>query len=294
MITILILLIIMQNNLPVVEAKQEYTKVLKDSINDVVHEKIISMFNDSVKDTQTTKEPILMCFQKKLKEVLDWSPAYVEIHLTKIKRNCAWFNELLTAVIVTNVKILTSVKVNKSKKKVQLKMPDPDKFLHQVFINVAKKIYNHIQKTKEMKIEDESFLNNIISNSIDETIRTQIPIQNILQMYIGTNLDSDESDSDVDETNNEPEENEEPEPEEPDEPEPEEPEEPDEPEEPEEEFDNEEVHKQQIQDEFKPVVPEQTNTFFDAPEIKQINIENEKQQKQKQLMFDDAAPDPIE
>ena len=191
-------------NLPVVEAKQEYTNVLKDAVVDVISEKFVSMYKECL--NENSKEPILVRYMQKLKEVLDWSPAYIDIHLTKIKRNCAWFNELLTAVIVTNVKILTSVKVNKNKKKVQLKMPDCEKFVHQIFINSAKKLYNNIQKTKQFKHDNETFMTSIILSSIDDTIRNQIPIQNILKNMLEEESESDkefdkESDKELGEDN---------------------------------------------------------------------------------------------
>lgn len=276
-------------NLPVVEAKQEYTNVLKDAVFDVIHEKFVSMYKECL--NEKSKEPILVRYMQKLREVLDWSPAYIEIHLNKIKRNCAWFNELLTAVIVTNVKILSSVKVNKNKKKVQLKMPDCVKFVHQIFINTAKKIYNDIQKSKQFKPDNETFMSLMIHNSIDETIRNQIPIQNILQNMLEE--DSEEEPEPEEEPEDEPEEEpedepEEPEPEEPEpeEPEPEEPEEP-EPEEPEpEEFKEPEGPKNN----FEPEV--QKTSFFDPPKenIKQIPIQDI--ESKKKFMFDDAAPDP--
>ena len=270
-------------NLPVVEAKQEYTNVLKNAVVDVISEKFVSMFKECL--NENSKEPILIRYMQKLREVLDWSPAYIDIHLTKIKRNCAWINELLTAVIVTNVKILTSVKVNKNKKKVQLKMPDCEKFVHQIFINTAKKLYINIQKTKQFKHDNESFMLNTIFSSIDDTIRNQIPIQNILK-----NMLEDESEDEPVEDEpieNEPVEDEpiedEPVEDEPVEDEPVE-DDPDSFGEKSDGFGNEHVVEQKILDE----VPKPS--FFDLPEetIKQIPINN----VEKKVMFADAAPDP--
>jgi len=287
-------------NLPVVEAKEEYTNVLKNAMCDVIYSKIISLYDECVRETNTN-EPILVRYMKKLKDVLDWSPAYIDVHLNKIKRNCSWFDELLTAVIVTNVKILTSVKLNKTKKKVQLKMPSSEKFLHQVFIDMAKRLYINIQKNKYFKSNDENSMNLLIFQSIDDVIRKQIPIQNILQTYM-TNIDSSD-----DEEHDEPDEPEE-ETEIPDE----EPEIPDEePEIPDEEPDEEEPPEMPDEEIPEPCdermkdprvdlpftddnqITAKSSNFFDPPQVKNIPVSLQETKKPyKPQMVPDAAPDP--
>ena len=193
-------------NLPVVEAKAEYTKNLKLALTDVIADKMFHMYDEAVKDTEQKNE-VLMTYQKHhLKKVLDWSTNHVNLELDKIKKNCNWFNELLTAVIVTNVKILTSVKFNKTSKKVQVKMPSPEKFVHQVFINVARKIYDN---PFIISNKDEDTLFNIIDKAVDATIRNTVPIENILQMYVGEGMESDEEPDEEPESDNEEEDEEE-------------------------------------------------------------------------------------
>ena len=192
-------------NLPVVEAKAEYTKNLKLAMSDTIVEKMYSMYEEALKDTEQKNE-VLMTYQKQhLKKVLDWSNNHVNMELEKIKKNCNWFNELLTAVIVTNVKILTSVKFNKTSKKVQVKMPSAEKFIHQVFINVARKVYDDPYIVSR---RDTDTLQEIIDRAIDNAIRNTVPIESILQMYVGEGADSDEEEEEEveDEAGSEPDE----------------------------------------------------------------------------------------
>lgn len=189
-------------NLPVVEAKAEYTKNLKLAMTETIIDKMYSMYEEAVKDTEQKNE-VLMTYQKQhLKKVLDWSNNHVNMELDKIKKNCNWFTELLTAVIVTNVKILTSVKFNKTSKKVQVKMPSPEKFVHQVFINVARKVYDDPYIISR---RDTDTLNIIIEKAIDVAIRNTVPIESILQMYVGEGAESEDEDEEEEEVDSEPE-----------------------------------------------------------------------------------------
>ena len=193
------------NQNSVVEAKSEYTKNLKIAMMDVIMETMFSMYEDATRETEQKNE-ILMTYQKKyLKKVLDWSNNHVNLEVEKIQKNCSWFNDLLTAVIVTNVKILTSVKVSKTSKKVEVKMPSTEKFVHQVYIHVARAIFNDPFVVSQ---NDRKAIRSIIDEAIDETIRKTVPIQNILQNYVGDGMDSDEEEPEEDESDEEPEEEE--------------------------------------------------------------------------------------
>ena len=252
-------------NLPVVEAKSEYTKNLKVAISDVIADEINTVYENSVQEAEQ-KNQVLMTFQKNLKRVLDWSNNHMNMILEKIQKNCSWFNELLTAVIVTNVKILTSVKISKSSKKVQVKMPSPEKFLHQVIIHVARKVYSDPYVVSEKNTKQ---LYQIIDESVEKTIRDTLPIANILQMYVGDGMDSDEEEEEAEETNDESD----------DEEENKENFEDDSPEDPFNETGNDsepEHHDDDPLPEPEPE-PEQPSGFFDPPpsdEIRNVNLSN--------------------
>lgn len=172
-------------NLPVVEAKLEYTRNLKSILQEPIILKFTEIYNKA-KNSENKK--VLIEYQRLLKEVLGWAPAYVELECQKICKTCSWLNDLLAAVIVTNVKILTSVKLGKTKKKIQIKMPSLDKFIHKVYIECAEAIYNNPYViSKNMKKD----LIEIVNSAVDNNIRKSLPIQNILQMYIGEALNEE-------------------------------------------------------------------------------------------------------
>ena len=297
-------------NVPVVEAKQEYTRNLKNVIKDTILYNFNNLLEESKKEAE--KNDTLVIFQRRLKCVPHWSSAYVDNEVEKIKKNCPWFLELLTAVIITNVKILTSVKVSKTKKKIQIKTPQADKFVHQVYIEFARAMFEYIKKQKELP--NDMTIDYLFDQSLENVIRAHLPIQNILQMYVGEN-DSDEESNDDE---SEPEPDDEPE----DDPEDDEADDDfkdDEPEqELEENFDGppaipcEEPVPMMNDLPVNPAVapgpqqypqPPPGPTFFDPPEpeheIRHVDLSGGKppnatpaDERKREMFFADAAPDP--
>ena len=54
-----------------------------------------------------------------------------------------WMHDLVTAIFVTNVKILTSVKIVKKQSQFKLKMPSFETFVHAVYIEVARAFFTN-------------------------------------------------------------------------------------------------------------------------------------------------------
>ena len=197
-----------KGNLPVVEARHEYTKTLRNVTKGVVLENMSNLLKESQEEAE--KNDALAIFQRRLKNVPHWSSAYVDNEVNKVRKNCPWLVELLTAVIITSVKILTSVKVSNTKKKIQIKTPQAEKFLHQVYIEFARALFEHIKKRKE--IPNDTEMDHHFDQALDSVIQDNLPIQNILQMYVGDNDSDEESDDEseqADEEDNEDEDNEE-------------------------------------------------------------------------------------
>jgi hypothetical protein len=195
----------------IVEAKQEYTKQLIDSLRPCVFDSILVLFKRS-KDTSDDNQ-ILVTFQKLLKEIPKWNTDVIKEHTYKINEECGYFNDLLTAVFLSNVKILSSVKLKDKKSKLRLTIPSNDTFIHKVYINVARNIYanpyvvstnmRHVAETQRLGID----VYTIINNAIEQTIRELLPIKNILESYLIDTLD-DKSESDSDDNEEEEEEEE--------------------------------------------------------------------------------------
>lgn len=177
------------------QAKAEYTKELISIMTEPMYTKFHMMFENCVQNTKKQRE-LLINFQKKLKEVPVWNQAQIDYEVDKITKECDWLKDLIAAIFISNVKILTSVKIGSEKKKIQVTMPKTDQFVHKVYINTAKRIYDNpfvfMSNNKKHEIVQ------VIQNSIEDTIRMLLPFQNILQSYLGSTLNNEESESEED------------------------------------------------------------------------------------------------
>jgi hypothetical protein len=277
----------------IVEAKSEYTKQLVSTIVDHVYNKITSIY-EHIYLEESNKKKVLMEFQKKLKDIPNWNSITVESEVRTITNSCSYFSDLLAAVFVSNVKILTSVKIHSSKRKIKIKMPSNESFIHNVYIRVAEEIYNNPYLYSQKNVlTNKKDVHAIITISVEDVIRYQLPLKNILEnINASSDEDSEPEDPEPEDRYSEDPEPDDPEPDdpEPDNPEPDDPE-PDDPEPDDPEPDNP-VHEP-AQYEFEKTESNSTQNacepsprpgFFDKPEIKTIPLATKAPQ-----FFDDAT-----
>jgi len=174
----------MENLNILVEAKKEYTGQLCDIMIPVM----INVFEDLYKEAEkmSNGKKILIMFQKLLKEVPNWSNAMSKSHSDNITERCAWFNDLLAAVFVSHVKILSSVRLKSENKKISLKLPTNEVFIQTAYNNVAKELYKdpYIFNEEQSEYVRDEKLACRITQSIESTIKELIPVQQILQTYM--------------------------------------------------------------------------------------------------------------
>lgn len=251
----------------VVEAKQQYTKQLINVMRPIIYERLFDIYSESIEKCER-KDDLLICFQNELQQVPKWNSDVIKEATAKIVDSCSYINDLITAVFLSNVRILTSVKMNAKKRQVKLVVPTNETFVHKVYVNVSKSIYND-----PFTFSNKRYGGNVLRNmhdvfplielSIEDTVRDMLPIKNILESYLGDTM----SDSDS-------------EPEEPEEPiEPIEPEEPMEAIEPVPEHLDHDAESESNDESEKP--PENGggggSSFFEKPpEIKEIPVSNPK------------------
>lgn len=182
----------------IVEAKSEYTKQLRSVLVEPIYNKVLSTYGDcnSIENENNDKPVnVLIEMQKKMREIPYWNTYNIESLTRDVTKDCPYLSDLLAAVFVSNVKILTSIRMNKTKK-VQLKMPSNENFVHTTMINVAEHVFNNPRIFKQDQVLLKNDFANIINDSIDTTIRTLLPIQNILQNYMGGDGESDDDSGD--------------------------------------------------------------------------------------------------
>ena len=190
-----------------VDAKTEYTKQLKDLMCPRIYEGISSLF-DSAKDISCANQrpdKILITFQKLLSNIPKWKSDILEREYQRIIKHsdCDWLDDLITAVFVSYTKVLTAIKVSQvnPKKPLDLKVPKGTTFLHKCYIQVAREFWKN-PYLFDPDVDQVSYQRNLrdchklIHDAIEETIRKQLPVQNILKEYLGDSY-VEEDDSDV-------------------------------------------------------------------------------------------------
>ena len=170
-----------------VAAKEEYTKQLVYMLSPEIYIVILNVFNES-QQLKKKRSISLRNFQLQLKKIPVWNSIIIEKNTENIKSKIPYLLDLITAIFVSHVKILACVKLKSDSKSIQVKVPNLDTFLHKIIITNAEKIYYNpdiILNKKEIVI-------NLISDTIEETIRNQIPIDKILTEYLSGVFDNDE------------------------------------------------------------------------------------------------------
>jgi len=100
------------------EAKNEYTKRLTTSLVPLVFEGVNSLYDDACKFKDETRDPRyddyseLQIFQDYLKKIPKWNNDLIDQECDRIlqRSKCKYLDELLWAVIFSNIKVLSVIR----------------------------------------------------------------------------------------------------------------------------------------------------------------------------------------
>ena len=191
-----------------VAARDEYIDQLKRILIPLIIQGFNSIYADALKLNE--KKPLYK-FQELLKEIPKWNQTILQEESKRIKRKCSYIMDIVTAIFVSNVKILASIRLKGNNENIKVKIPTSDIFIHSIYIESAQKIfYNpylfyHINNNFRETENNKKQVIEIVNISIDETIRQMLPFDEILQEYLVNALndnadkssDSESSDSEV-------------------------------------------------------------------------------------------------
>ena len=179
-------------------SQQEWAIKLLNTITPYITEGIYSIFDEAYKlcVDNKEKEKYLMTFQNLLSRIPKWNNSIIEAETKRIveKSKCSYLEDLISCVHISHLKILTSMRVSKTQKKININVPELKDFIHKVYINCGRKLYTVVylfernieplilQKNKK-EIEDH------VNNSILNAIRESIPVEEILKAYMDESTD---------------------------------------------------------------------------------------------------------
>jgi hypothetical protein len=195
-----------------VDAKEEYTKQLVSILKPCIYQGIKSIYLDA-KDIcmqDNIPDKILMQFQELLSRIPKWSQDIINKEYERILNvsKCDYIEDLLKVIYVSHIKVLTIVHSAQKNKKITVKVPSGSHFIHLCYIEVAREFWKdpylfseNVSKYELQKNMRDS--ENMISESITETIRKQLPVRHILKEFLNEpDEDIEEEDEDIKETVN--------------------------------------------------------------------------------------------
>ena len=191
------------------EAKNEYSSRLVTILTPLILEGIKSIFDEALSlcSENEESEKYLMTFQNFLSRVPKWNNSIIEEERKRIitKSGCNYLEDLITCVHITQLKILTSIRVSQQQKKIDIDIPKLDSFIHKCYIYFARKLYTNVYLYEKdimplnyQKNMRESEL--ICQESILNVIRDNMPVETILRAYIDKTVDEEVIEETVEET----------------------------------------------------------------------------------------------
>mgnify|MGYP003634652624 CR=1 FL=1 len=165
-----------------VDAKKEYLNQLAIIMVPFMIETFQDVYNESV--TRSKNKKVLAMNQLLLKDVKVWNDNIIKQHTDEIIHSCSWFNELVAAVFVSHVKILSAVKLSAESNKISVKLPTNERFVHACYVAVAKDLYKDpyvYHEEADEFVRDERLFERF-NVCISATVKELIPIQDILRV----------------------------------------------------------------------------------------------------------------
>lgn len=183
------------------EARNEWCARLVGILTPLVSEGIRSIFNESwnlcVQNDEANK--YLMTFQNLLTRIPKWNNTIVETERKRMveKSGCGYLEELLSCVFIIQLKILTCIRVGNKQKKIDISIPKVDTFIHNVYINVARKVYTNVYLFEKSVSPLQTQKHNrefelMIHEAILTTIRDAIPTEQIIRAYLDESVEEEE------------------------------------------------------------------------------------------------------
>lgn len=175
------------------DSKNEWSILLINHITPHIIDGFRSIFNEAVRlcEENDELEKYLMTYQNLLARIPKWNQQMIQTEYERIVKlcNCSYLEDILTCVHIIQLKVLSCVRVSNETKKVKIDIPEFSVFLHNVYTNIARKLYSSIYlfeiditPLEQQKHNREFEL--LVQTCIMNTIRDKIPVETILRQFI--------------------------------------------------------------------------------------------------------------
>ena len=180
------------------DAKTEYTRQLTQFTQPALLGYFLKML-DETKESEKESKKLLLSFQNSLKQVPEWNYEKVQKETSTIIKdiNCDYYDDLLSAVFVAHTKVLSAIRLTSKQKRLQITIPKIDHFLHHTLIECARILWSNVflfspSGTAIDRQKNFRQIESLIQDGILQSIRSMLPVKNILKEYLKDDDDEDD------------------------------------------------------------------------------------------------------
>jgi len=178
------------------ESKNEWISRLVNFFTPEIIKGFKSIFEESLNLCKDNPDKYLMTFQNLISRIPKWNNSIIDNEKTRIIENtkCSYLEDLISCVHIVQLKALTAMRVGTEQKKIDIHIPKLEDFIHNVYINCARKLYLNmylyeIQTTPLLTQKNNREIELIIQECILNTIRDNIPISTLLKVYLDETIE---------------------------------------------------------------------------------------------------------
>jgi hypothetical protein len=182
-------------------SRNEWVCRILNILSPLVIEGFTIIYNKAVEmcTSNHERDKKMPTFQNLITRIPKWNQDVVlkETHRILTLSKCSYLEDLITCVHIIQLKTLTAMRVGQKQKKIDINIPKLDLFIHKVYINCGRKIYQNVYlfetdipplQIQKNKREVELIVNECILN----TIRKNIPVEEILKAYLDESIEEEE------------------------------------------------------------------------------------------------------
>lgn len=134
----------------------------------------------------------LIKFQLALKKIPNWTNTQIKKQIDDIVTRCPGFKKLLVALFVTYINMITrGIRTNNKSRRLDVKLPSDEVFVHTCFIDCAHNIYEDPYVMKKSENERNAELDKRLQECILGSIDRLIPTMDIINNYIPSSASDD-------------------------------------------------------------------------------------------------------
>jgi hypothetical protein len=185
------------------ESERRFTKKLCDAMIPSMIATFWEIWLEAKKMSQGKNT--IKVFEELLRDIKTWNASISLKNTEVILKNEALFPNLLAAVFVIHVKILSAIRTDKKSKKINIKLPANEAFVQRCYVECAEDIYRRPEVITNASLNEETRTEQLYErfcSKIHKVIESLIPTSEILQTYLpmpsgDLNIDEDEEEEEI-------------------------------------------------------------------------------------------------